>query len=282
MPSELKAAIQRYRSHRAAIETSTPLKSPYVWNATLHYAEMQRDLKALADAYLATLAAPSPSLEACLSDLKEYCYFDASNNLIMDCNETFGTTRHYWPTAPAVEPSTTMCSRCEQPAGGSGYYTMTDGTQRMYRKYCGDGSDKDFEHRWIKVPVAAVEQSGVTALADEVERQAKRQQDNLYNCLVAEAYRAAAMLRSQAAENERLLKLLSIEEDNYCTAQMEKAYIEEQFDAYKAAHAAMVESLEGLASTMEKVIDDQRMNLCGRKLRTILAESVPQAAKEQA
>lgn len=46
---------------------------------------------------------------------------------------------------------TTMCSRCEQRAGSSGYYTMKDGTERMTRKYCGDGSDKDYEHQWVRV-----------------------------------------------------------------------------------------------------------------------------------
>lgn len=44
----------------------------------------------------------------------------------------------------------TACSICEQPAGASGWYMNAAGKECIVRKYCGDGSDKDFEHRFVK------------------------------------------------------------------------------------------------------------------------------------
>ena len=221
MSEELKAAAERRRAMLAG-------KNPYGINPFLRddspaFELELADRTALANAYCELLAAPSPSLEACVAELAKMRDWDTE--------EVYAVIRRHWPTAPTVKPSE------------------------------------------------------ATALADEMRQYLDGLESATSQTVnVTMQIRALVLLRSQAAENERL-KTERIQDAKMLlqgSDMIEK--LDNALMASESAHAAMVERLISIFSRLGTVYMTEKaarqVAALSDEAAVALAESVPQAAKE--
>lgn len=158
MPSELKAAAERFIRFAEDDYPAVPLDG-----------QARVAAIALAKHCLASLATPSPSLEACVAEIKQ-----VSRQTWFACglskNEAQDIARRHWPTAPAVEPPDHFpdVSKMVQPSEATELADEMDGANSL---------------------VSCIDRSGRTVSLRSANAMMKD---------------AAAMLRSQAAEIERL------------------------------------------------------------------------------